>query len=62
MDCLKDYIGIKGCGAPAPPEVPNPLPEGASATDYFSGLYINELPGVNLEVIEKIADEEQENY
>lgn len=52
MDCLQGYIGIQGCGAPAPPSE-----EGA-----FSGLYINQLPGVSLEVIESIADDEQENF
>lgn len=52
MDCLKDYIGIMGCGAPAPPDGPG----------AFSGLYINQLPGVSLEVMEGIADSEQENY
>lgn len=41
-----------GCGAPAPSAEPG----------AFSGLYINQLPGVNLEVIEGIADDEQENY
>lgn len=49
MTCLQGYIGIQGCGAQAPP-------------DDFSGLYINQLPGVNLEVIESIADAEQETY
>jgi hypothetical protein len=48
MDCLKGYIGILGCAAPA--ETPG------------SGLYINQLPGVSLEVIEGIADDEQETY
>lgn len=48
MDCLKSYIGILGCGAPA--------------DEPASGLYINQLPGVNLEVIESIADAEQENF
>lgn len=62
MDCLKGYIGINGCGAPASPSVPNPLPAGMTAEDYFSGLYINQLPGVNLEVMESIADDEQENF
>jgi hypothetical protein len=61
MDCLKGYIGIQGCGAPAP-EIPDPLPAGETESDYFSGLYINQLPGVNLEVIESIADAEQENF
>jgi hypothetical protein len=62
MDCLQGYIGIQGCGAPAAPTVPDPLPAGATSEDYFSGLYINQLPGVNLEVIESIADDEQENF
>jgi hypothetical protein len=61
MDCLQGYIGIQGCGAPAP-AIPVTLPEGKTALDYFSGLYINQLPGVNLEVIESIADDEQENF
>jgi hypothetical protein len=52
MDCLQGYIGIQGCGAQEPS-----TDEGA-----FSGLYINQLPGVNLEVIESIADDEQENF
>lgn len=48
MDCLQGYIGIQGCGAPS--AAPG------------SGLYINQLPGVSLEVIESIADDEQENF
>jgi hypothetical protein len=52
MECLNDYIGIQGCGAPEPPSE-----EGA-----FSGLTVNMLPGVNLEVIESIADSEQETF
>ena len=46
MDCFLDYIGIKGCGAPVPD----------------SGVYINDLPGVTLENIERIADAEQETF
>ncbi len=46
MYCLKDYIGIKGCG--------NSMP--------LSGIYINQLPGVSLEIIEKIADKEQVTF
>jgi hypothetical protein len=52
MDCLRGYIGIQGCGAPDP----------STEESAFSGLYINQLPGVNLEVIESIADDEQENF
>lgn len=47
MDCLIGYIGIKGCGDETTPE---------------SGLFINSLPGVNLKVIDKIADHEQKTY
>lgn len=61
MDCLKGYIGIQGPGAPTP-AIPDPLPVGAATTDYFSGLYINQLPGVSIEVLEDISDEEQETY
>lgn len=46
MECLIDYIGIRGCG--------NNTPE--------SGLYINSLPGISLESIDKIADAEQITY
>jgi hypothetical protein len=52
MQCLENYIGIKGCGAPAPP-----TGEGA-----FSGLYVNALPGINTAMIDDIADEEQETF
>lgn len=43
MECLEGYIGIEGCGA-ATPE---------------SGVYINSLPGISIEVAQKIADSEQ---
>lgn len=43
MDCFIDYIGIKGCGTKEPE----------------SGAYINDLPGVTLENIERIANAEQ---
>jgi hypothetical protein len=46
MDCLKDYIGIKGYGSQEP----------------LSGLYINQLPGITLESIDKIADKDQGNF
>lgn len=50
MECLINYIGILGCGAP------DPDPEN------FSGLTINQLPGINQQVLEDIADEEQETF
>ena len=46
MECLIDYIGLKGCG--------NEQPD--------SGLFINELYGVQFESIQKIADSEQKTF
>lgn len=46
MDCLLDYIGIKICGTET----------------SASGLFINSLPGISLESIDKIADSEQITY
>ena len=46
MDCLNNYIGIKGCTDPAPE----------------SGLYINDLEGISLESVDKVADDEQKTY
>jgi hypothetical protein len=46
MDCLKDYIGIKVCGDEQPE----------------SGVFINSLPGISLESIDKIANEDQVTY
>ena len=46
MNCLIDFIGLHGCKASEPE----------------SGLYINSLPGINLENIDKLADAEQVTY
>lgn len=46
--CLIDYIGFQACGG----VYESPL----------SGLYINSLPGISLESIDKIADSEQVTY
>ena len=46
MDCLIDYIGLRGCGTSEPE----------------SGLFINELYGVQFESIQKIADSEQKTF
>jgi len=43
MNCLRDYIGIPGCGATAPP----------------SGLYINTLPGISFKQFAKLTSEDQ---
>jgi hypothetical protein len=46
MECLIDYIGLRGC----------------TSTTPDSGYYINSLPGMNLEMIDMIADSEQKTY
>lgn len=46
MNCLTDYIGLKVCGNET----------------SGSGQFINTLPGISLESIDKIADSEQITY
>lgn len=46
IDCFTGLVGILGCGN----EVPG------------SGLYINSLPGITLEMVDNIADAEQVTY
>jgi len=46
MDCLIDYIGLQGCGSTAPD----------------SGLYLNDLAGIELKQIDEIANDDQQNY
>lgn len=48
MHCFKDYIGLSLCGG--------------VYTAPASGVYINSLPGLSLESIDKVADQEQINY
>ncbi len=43
MECLRDYIGVKGCDSIAPE----------------SGLYVNQLAGVSLKSIEQMSNEDQ---
>lgn len=43
MNCLTDYIGLKGCSQAVP----------------GSGLYVNSLPGMSSEVFSKIANSDQ---
>jgi len=48
MQCFIDYIGLSLCaGAYEAPA---------------SGIYINSLPGLSIESIDKVADQEQINY
>lgn len=46
MNCLTDYIGLRGC----------------TDSDPLSGLYINDLAGINLKSMDAIADNEQITY
>lgn len=46
MNCLTDYIGLKGC----------------STVEPESGLFINSLPGITLESMDRIATAEQITY
>jgi hypothetical protein len=45
--CLQDYIGVKACSIATVPE---------------SGIYINNLPGIELQNIEQLANDEQINF
>lgn len=46
LDCFTGFIGLQGCQQSEPE----------------SGLYINSLPGITLERMDKIADAEQKTY
>jgi hypothetical protein len=47
MECLINYIGLQAC---------------ANTEPSISGKYINTLPGISLESIDKIANAEQVTY
>lgn len=46
ISCLENLVGIKGCGQPVPE----------------TGVYINTLVGVTIKQMQRIADNEQQNY
>lgn len=46
MNCLKGYIGLRGCGNTVP----------------ISNRYVNSLPGVSLKAIDNMANSEQVTY
>lgn len=46
MDCLDNYIGLRGCGTTTP----------------TSGLYVNDLPGISLKQIVSLTNEEEKTY
>lgn len=47
MECLKDYIGLIQCNDQTAPD---------------SGLYINSLPGISTELLQKISNSEKGTY
>ena len=46
MNCLTNYIGLRGC----------------STTIPTSGLYVNDLPGISLKAIVSLTNEEEKTY
>lgn len=46
MNCLDDYVGLLGCTSTAP----------------LSGIYINDYPGMQTELLEKLSTPEQASY
>lgn len=46
LNCLKDWIGVQGC----------------TTTTPDSGIFINQLPGIELEMIDSLADEQQVDF
>ncbi len=46
LNCLKSHIGVQGC----------------TTTTPNSGIFVNQLPGVELEMIDKLADEQQVDF
>lgn len=46
MNCLNDYIGLRGCTTVTP----------------NSGLYVNDLPGISLKQIVSLTNEEEKTY
>lgn len=46
MECLRDYIGIRGCGTTVPP----------------SGIYLQDLEGISLKSLNSMADSQQINF
>jgi hypothetical protein len=46
MNCLTDYVGLRGCGDTTPP----------------SGLYVNDLPGISNEILVKLTNQETATY
>lgn len=64
QECFNNRIGVNGCGAPASAAVeanPDADPP-VEAEDALPVLFINSLPGITLENMDAIADDEQETF
>ncbi len=46
LNCLKDHIGVEGC----------------TTTTPNSGIFVNQLPGIELKMLDKIANEDQSDF
>lgn len=46
MECLRDYIGVRGCGTTVPP----------------SSVYLNDLAGISLRSLGSMADTQQQTF
>lgn len=59
MECLKNRIGIRGCDSPT---TEASAPGAEPVVEALPVLLINQLPGISLENISALADDEQETY
>lgn len=46
MECLRDYIGVRGCGTTVPP----------------SSIYLNDLAGISMRSLGSLADTQQQTF
>lgn len=59
MDCLINRIGISGCGAPTTPASAVGV---TPVVEALPVLVINDLPGITLQNIEALGDEEDDSF
>lgn len=55
MECLNNCIGYRN-RAQQTPVVPDPAPDDF----YFSGLFINDLPGISFDMVQGISEDERD--
>lgn len=59
MDCLTNRIGIRGCDAPS---TPASAPGVDPVIEALPVLFVNDLPGISLENINALVDDEDESF